>query len=414
MNCILLDPLSTKQLWPISATRPISGIRIGLLTIEEKWSRYLDSNVSHLCRNELSNLFPINLSEDNIIISGKLLPDSDFVQQLTKIKLGELAIDKDGQFVQARLNRAEAIELIEFYFKDQLNQFIEKRNSKLVTTPNVLEFPWQIFQWNGEEIRKDFQLVSQGRKSALISPTNQLIGNNIFLEEGSKMECCILNSTDGPIYIGSNAEVMEGSMIRGPFALCNNGVLKLGSKVYGPTTIGPFCKVGGEVNNSVFQANSNKAHDGFIGNSVIGEWCNIGADSNNSNLKNTYTEVKLWNYSSNNFIKTASIFCGLIMGDHSKCGINTMFNTGTVVGVGANIYGSGFPRQFIPDFSWGGASGFTTFKLKEFFETATAVMSRRNKALDQNHIELLSQIYKNTSSYRSWEKEGILETKKVE
>jgi UDP-N-acetylglucosamine diphosphorylase/glucosamine-1-phosphate N-acetyltransferase len=220
------------------------------------------------------------------------------------------------------------------------------------------------------------------------------------VEEGAKVEFAILNATDGPIYIGKDAEIMEGSMIRGPFSLGEHSVLKLGAKIYGPTTIGPHSKVGGEVNNSVIFGYSNKAHDGFLGNSVLGEWCNIGADSNNSNLKNNYAEVKLWDYEKGRFIGTGLTFCGLIMGDHSKCGINTMFNTGTVVGVSANIFGAGFPRNFVADFSWGGAAGFTVYKLKEAFETAERVYQRRGMAFDENEKEILTRVFELTEKFR--------------
>lgn len=214
------------------------------------------------------------------------------------------------------------------------------------------------------------------------------------------VNCAILNATNGPIYIGKNAEVMEGSIIRGPFALCENATLKLGAKIYGPTTVGPHSKVGGEVNNSVIFGYSNKGHDGFLGNSVLGEWCNIGADSNTSNLKNNYAEVRLWDYETQGFAKTGMQFCGLMMGDHSKCGINTMFNTGTVVGVFANIFGSGFPRNFIPSYSWGGSSGFTTYLTKKAFEVAEVVMARRQEAFTEQDKSILEHIFQETKVFR--------------
>jgi UDP-N-acetylglucosamine diphosphorylase/glucosamine-1-phosphate N-acetyltransferase len=264
-----------------------------------------------------------------------------------------------------------------------------------------IENPWDIFSKNGEAIKADFELITKGRISLALSTTNQIIGlENIFVEEGAKVECAILNASSGPIYIGKDAEVMEGSIIRGPFSLGEHSALKLGSKIYGPTTIGPHSKVGGEVNNSVIFGYSNKAHDGFLGNSVLGEWCNIGADSNNSNLKNNYAEVKLWNYTKERFVGTGLTFCGLIMGDHSKCGINTMFNTGTVVGVNANIFGSGFPRNFVPSFSWGGAAGFTTYKVKDAFEVARRVFERRSLEFDETEQEILSHVFELTEKYR--------------
>ena len=225
------------------------------------------------------------------------------------------------------------------------------------------------------------------------------------MEPGAKVEASILNTCNGPIYIGNNAEVMEGSMIRGPFAMCEHAVVKMGAKIYEGSTFGPYCKIGGEVNNSIFFAYSNKAHDGFIGNSVIGEWCNIGADTNNSNLKNNYAEVKLWDYRTQRFQKTGSQFCGLIMGDHSKVGINVMFNTGTVVGCNTNIFGAGFPRNFIPSFSWGGAASYKTYNIDKAFEVAEAVMKRRNKVLTEEDRKILIHVYNQTAPFRSWEKE---------
>jgi UDP-N-acetylglucosamine diphosphorylase/glucosamine-1-phosphate N-acetyltransferase len=232
-----------------------------------------------------------------------------------------------------------------------------------------LNFTYDIFAKNGRAIEDDFELLTKGRISQPISPTNQVVKPaRVFIEEGATVEFSILNASTGSIYIGKDAEIMEGCKVKGPFALCEHGGLKMDAKIYPATTVGPYCKVGGEVNNAVFFAYSNKGHDGFIGNAVIGEWCNLGADTNNSNLKNTYEEVKLWNYRTEKFEKTGLTFCGLMMGDHSKCGINTMFNTGTVVGVAANIFGAGFPRNFIPSFAWGGAQGFDTFIIKKAFD----------------------------------------------
>jgi UDP-N-acetylglucosamine diphosphorylase/glucosamine-1-phosphate N-acetyltransferase len=229
---------------------------------------------------------------------------------------------------------------------------------------------------------------------------NVIAPENIFIEEGAKLEFVTLNASTGPIYIGKNAEIMEGSVIRGPFALCESGRVKLATKVYGATTVGPHSVIGGEVNNSVLFGYSNKGHDGFLGNAVLGEWCNIGADSNNSNLKNNYEEVKLWSYETENFAKTGLQFCGLMMGDHSKCGINTMFNTGTVVGVSTNIFGAGFPRNFVPSFSWGGASGFTTYLTKKAFETAKIVMARRNVEFSEEDAKILEHVFEETKKYR--------------
>ena len=264
-----------------------------------------------------------------------------------------------------------------------------------------VETTWDIFSKNGAAIKADFDLITKNRTSAPI-PEKTVAFNSeaIFIEEGAKLPLCVLNATDGPIYIGKNAEIMEGSMVRGPFALCEESTLKMGTKIYGSTTVGPHSKVGGEVNNSVFFGYSNKGHDGFLGNSVIGEWCNLGADTNNSNLKNNYAEVRLWSYETENFAKTGLQFCGLMMGDHSKCGINTMFNTGTVVGVSANIFGSGFPRNFIPSFSWGGAKGFTTYLTSKAFEVAKVVMLRRGIELSEQESAILEHVFELSAAYR--------------
>jgi UDP-N-acetylglucosamine diphosphorylase/glucosamine-1-phosphate N-acetyltransferase len=263
-----------------------------------------------------------------------------------------------------------------------------------------ISYPWDIFSNNEKAIASDFELITKGRTSANLSNTNRYIGNNIFIEEGAKVEFSILNATTGPIYIGKDAEIMEGAIVRGPLALCEHAALKMGAKIYGATTIGPHSKMGGEISNSVIFGYSNKAHDGFLGNSVLGEWCNLGADTNNSNLKNNYALVKVWNYPQERFINTNLQFCGLIMGDHSKSGINTMFNTGTVVGVSANIFGDGFPRNFIPSFSWGGAQGFTVFTINKAFEVASQVMKRRNIDFSDDDKAILTHIFEVTEKYR--------------
>ena len=262
-------------------------------------------------------------------------------------------------------------------------------------------YEWDIFSKNGEAIQEDFNLITKDRKS---QPIPEMVvafhSENIFIEEGAKLPYCSLNATNGPIYIGKDSEIMEGSVIRGPFALCEHATVKLATKIYGATTIGPHSKVGGEVNNSVIFGYSNKGHDGFLGNSVLGEWCNLGADTNNSNLKNNYAEVRLWDYQTEGFAKTGLQFCGLMMGDHSKCGINTMFNTGTVVGVSANIFGSGFPRNFVPSFSWGGSKGFVTYLTKKAFEVSKVVMSRREIEFTEDDKAILEHIFEETKKFR--------------
>ena len=393
MNSILFDH-NREAFLPLTFTRPVAELRIGIVTIKEKWECYFD-RVSVKTEDYLSEKFPIKIEKDNLWINSSVLPNEDVVAEISSLKTGEL-LKKDDVIIAVHNHLFTTSKLHEIESHSVFNKI------------NDL---WDIFSHNGEEIKNDFnrmvtpeQLKWKGSLEELeqIKKSNVKIGDHpIYIGEGAKVNQSILNATEGPIYIGKNAEVMEGSMIRGPFAMCNNSVLKMGSKIYGPTTIGPFCKVGGEVNNSVFFGYSSKAHDGFLGNSVIGEWCNLGADTNNSNLKNNYTEIKLWNYEIERFKNTSLQFCGLIMGDHSKCGINTMFNTGTVVGVSTNIFGAGFLRNFIPSFSWGGASGFSTYKTNKAFEVAEIVMQRRNKSFDEMEKNILSHVFNLTKPYRN-------------
>jgi UDP-N-acetylglucosamine diphosphorylase/glucosamine-1-phosphate N-acetyltransferase len=302
----------------------------------------------------------------------------------------------DQMLVAARCAKEKAIH---FSIDEVIKNF---KTSKLTTDCKFLQNPWDIFSMNDWAIRFDYDLITKGRVSQPLASTNQLIGNNLFIEEGAKISCSILNTETGPIYIGKDAEIMEGSIIRGPFAMGEHAVLKMGAKIYGATTLGDSCKVGGEVNNAVFYANSSKAHDGFVGNAVFGEWCNLGADTNNSNLKNNYEEVKLWSVSKQSFVKTGLQFCGLIMADHSKCGINTMFNTGTIIGVSCNIFGPGFPRNFVPSFSWGGAQGYTEYKLAKASETAQKVFARRNLTFDEIEQNICKHIFEQTQEQRKY------------
>ena len=382
MNVILFDS-NRENYYPLTYTRPISDFRIGILTIKEKWERYYKS-VSVQTVDYLSAKFPLKIQKDNLWINSKILPCSALITELKSLRVGEL-LEKDGEIIASR---SAVFDL----------QKMNRIDSHV--TFNAVENLWDIFSDNDREIESDFLLLTKRRKSQALNETNILVGDKIFIEKGAKVSCSILNSESGPIYIGKNTEVMEGSIIRGPFAMCENSVLKMGARIYGATTLGPYCKVGGEVNNSVFFGYSSKAHDGFLGNAVIGEWCNLGADTNNSNLKNNYAEVKLWNYEMERFKKTGLQFCGLIMGDHSKCGINTMFNTGTMVGVSANIFGSGFPRNFIPSFSWGGAAGFSIYKLSKVFEVADKVFARRKLKFDKIEQDILNHVYDMTKRYR--------------
>ncbi|NOZ33927.1 MAG: glucose-1-phosphate thymidylyltransferase [Chlorobi bacterium] len=393
MNIILFDGVERENLLPLTFTRPVAALRVGILTIKEKWELSLKTSASFLTKNYLRKKFPCKTDKRNYMINGSVFPDKSLISEIKKLETGELLI-KNNEPIAACLKDFR-VENINFEHFDDF-KIIQSESDFF-----QIKFPWDIFSLNGQEIENDFKLITKGRKSQKLSPTvNTNQAGNIFLEDGAKVEFATLIPDNGYIYIGKDAEIMEGSIVKGSFALCEHSVLKIAAKIYGPTTVGPYSKVGGEVNNCVIQGYSNKGHDGFLGNSVIGEWCNLGADTNNSNLKNNYAEVKLWNYTKKGFIKSGLQFCGLIMGDHSKCGINTMFNTGTVVGVSANIFGSGFPRNFIPSFSWGGASGFTTYKLPKVFETAKLVMQRRKIEADETEQAILEEIFKQTEEFR--------------
>ena len=382
MNYILFDGPSRNALLPFTFTRPVADIRIGILTIREKWERYLNSTTTTLTEEYLSEKYPLVEFDQNVMICASYCPNKNLVDVIQNLKPNQAVFQNDELVA---FFAADSQDEVDFDLYDIIN-FEEN----LVTVKNT----WDIFTNNGIAIKDDFSLITSGRKSLPIPKSvNTISPENVFIEEGAKLEFVTLNASAGPIYIGKNAEIMEGSVIRGPFALCEFGRVKMMAKIYGPTTVGPHSTVGGEVNNSVLFGYSSKGHDGFLGNSVVGEWCNIGADSNNSNLKNNYDEVKLWSYETENFAKTGLQFCGLMMGDHSKCAINTMFNTGTVVGVSCNIFASGFPRNFIPSFYWGGNSGFIPYLPKKAFETARIVYARRNQVFDDIEERILAHIF---------------------
>ncbi len=388
MNYILFDGPHRNALLPFTFTRPVADIRVGILTIREKWEKYLGYTTTTITEEYLSDKWPMVEMENNVMINASFLPNDILVEMVKNLEVNQ-AIFQDEEVVAFYAKEGEEVDFDSFEVIEFTNECIKIENT------------WDIFQKNDVAIREDFELLTEDRYSQPIPKSvNVLSPEHIFIEEGAKLEFVTLNASTGPIYIGKNAEIMEGSVIRGPFALCESGRVKLATKVYGATTVGPHSVIGGEVNNSVLFAYSNKGHDGFLGNAVLGEWCNIGADSNNSNLKNNYEEVKLWSYETENFAKTGLQFCGLMMGDHSKCGINTMFNTGTVVGVSTNIFGAGFPRNFVPSFSWGGASGFTTYLTKKAFDTAKIVMARRNVEFSEEDAKILEHVFEETKKYR--------------
>lgn len=384
----LFDDSAWRSLRPLSFTRPVADLRIGILTIAQKWEKYLEAKSGFLTIAYLAVKYPL-LSNAELFINGSVCPDEGLLDAISGLKQGECLKKQD--FVIA--------------YKINTGDFDHRAVDKLKTIAFSGSFvsisvPEDIFKFNDIELRKDFALLTKGKTSAKLSTTNTFIGDNIFAEEGAGAECSSFNSLNGPIYIGRNSQVWEGCHIRGSFAICNDSQIKMGAKIYGQTTIGPYSRVGGEINNAVIWGYSSKGHEGYLGNAVMGQWCNIGADSNNSNLKNNYAEVRLWDYEKENFRKTGLQFCGLIMADHAKCGINTMFNTGTVAGVSANIFGPGFPRNFIPDFAWGGAHGFDVYSLSKMFETATKVYERRNLEFNKIEQDILTQVFEDTKTYR--------------
>ena len=389
MNYILFDGPARNALLPFTFTRPVADILVGIMTIRQKWEMHLGSTTTTVTEEYLSDKYPMVEMEENVMINASFLPNVVLAEMVANLEPNQAIFKGD--------------EVVAFYTNDEQEEVdfdtydVIEYNDECLT----VEHTWDIFSKNDAAIREDFELLTYDRKSQPIPKSvNAIAPENIFIEEGAKLEFVTLNASTGPIFIGKNSEIMEGSVIRGPFALCESAVVKMAAKIYGATTVGPHSRIGGEVNNSVLFGYSNKGHDGFLGNSVLGEWCNIGADSNNSNLKNNYEEVKLWSYETEGFAKTGLQFCGLMMGDHSKCGINTMFNTGTVIGVSTNIFGSGFPRNFVPSFSWGGASGFTTYVTKKAFETARIVMSRRNVDFDEKEAEILEHVFEETKKWR--------------
>ncbi len=387
MTLIFFDDNARETLLPLTFTRPVADLRIGILKISEKWQKYLKiENFGFKTEEYLQEKFPFKASEKYLFINGSVCPGAELLEAIDKLRVGEVLV-QDSTVIAYKAGDAEI----------QIDNL-----QKVAFTHDILkvEFPEHIFQYSDVEIRKDFKLITHGRTSNSLSSTNRVLGENIFVEDGAEAECSVFNTLKGPIYLGNNSQVWENSAIRGSFALCDDALVKMGAKIYGATTIGPGCKVGGEIGNSVLQANSSKGHEGFLGNSVLGEWCNIGADSNNSNLKNNYAEVKLWDYTKQHFRKTGLQFCGLIMADHAKCGINTMFNTGTVVGVGANVFGSGYPRNYIPDFAWGGAHGFEVYALNKMFETSERVFERRNQMLNETEKNILHKVFELTEQYR--------------
>lgn len=382
---ILFDDSEVRSnLLPLTYTRPCGAIRCGILTIADKWQLFVPGSYAwHPAVDYLAERYPgADTDDDTLFIAGHLLPDAALAGAICALGRGEALADSDGRLI-ARRGQAD----------------VTRTYSGEVRAVSQL---YDIFMLNGEAVAADFDMLTAGRASQPLSATNIVVGDasRVFVEEGATVEGAFLNTKEGPIYVGRDAEIMEGAMLRGPVAVCRHAKVNMGAKIYPGTTVGPWCKVGGELNNVVMFAYSNKAHDGFLGNAVVGEWCNIGAGCVASNLKNDYTPIRLWNYPTGRFLRTGLQFCGLIMGDHSKAGINTMFNTATVLGVGVNIHGSGFPRNFVPSFSEGSTAGYTDVSMTKFFETARRMMARRDVELSDADERMFYAIRESAEAFK--------------
>lgn len=394
-NIILFDDESRERMLPLSYTRPVAELRTGIFSIRERWEKLLQGKASFITSEYLSHKYPMVLADDNFVINGAVLPNDRLLRLIEQLEPNEALMD-DTNLIAARLNRSQFDHLFREESVDQI------AGIELGNTPFIhLSYPWDLFLSLRAMIEYDFQLVTQGRKSQELASNNTVIAiDNIFVEEGAQVTCATLNAQPGPIYIGKDAQIMEGAIIRGPVSIGEGTIVKMGAMIYGPTAIGPHCKVGGEIKESVLQANTNKAHEGFLGNSILGEWCNLGAGTSVSNLKNNYSTVRMWDYNSETMLDSGLQFLGLVMGDHTKAGINSMFNTGTLAGVASNIFGAGYPPKFIPSFSWGGAQGFVTHRLDEAIETARLVTARRDTTFSKADEDILQHIFAVTSKYR--------------
>ncbi|MEP6646237.1 MAG: GlmU family protein [Saprospiraceae bacterium] len=397
-NIILFDDESRDQMLPLTYTKPVAEIRTGIYTIRERWEKLLKGSASYITSEYLSDKYPMSLEDDNIVINGAVMPNDKLVRLLEQLEPNEALMD-NSNLIAARLNRVQFENLFREESIDQIDGL------DLSDTPFIhLSYPWDLFHYLRASIEYDFELATKGRTSQPIPSHNQVLAvDNIFVEEGAQITCAILNAQSGPIYIGKNAQIMEGAVIRGPVTIGERTIVKMGAKIYGPTTIGPDCRVGGEIKEVVMLGHSNKAHDGFLGNSIIGEWCNLGAGTSVSNLKNNYSTIRMWDYISETMRDTGLQYLGTVMGDHSKTGIQSMFNTGTIIGVASNIFGEGYPPKVIPSFSWGGSSGLTVHRLEDALETARRAVSRRDQNLTTQDEAILRHVFELTKTSRSFE-----------
>lgn len=390
MNYILFDGPTRNSLLPFTFTKPVSEIRVGVMTIKEKWEKLLGSTLTYLTEEYLEAKYPMVEFDENVYIDASVMPTKELATEISFIAENQMLMRNDDMIAFFASKNQEEVdfesyEVIEF--KEELFKIETKSD---------------IFSHNYQAINDDFQLLTENRSSVDLSDTNTIIGpaENVFLEAGAAVECVVINATEGPVYIGEDAVVMEGSLLRGPIAIGEKAVVKMGAKIYSGTTIGPNCTVGGEIKNVVFFGNSNKGHDGYLGNSVVGEWCNFGADTNVSNMKNNHSEVSVWDYAEDGFMSSGLKFCGLFLGDYSKLGINTMINTGTVIGVSSNVFGSGFPDKFIPSFSWGGKESLVEYKIDKALNDAKKMRALKKKTFEDKDQKILEAIFEETKTYR--------------
>lgn len=378
-----------ENLYPFTLTRQIQDIRVGILTIREKWEKILGLPSFDRWEDDYKDLDnSIHLDKnlgDGIcyMIHGNILPTSKLVKALRKLKNGEFISVNGNAGVIFRFTKEEIIEP---------NKIKITKAITIKDDIKSIQFPWDIFQLNDYAIRQDFLLLTKNRKSQKISKTNKIVNQkDIFIEKEAVVEQCFINASEGPVYIGKNSLIMEGTCLRGPIGLGEGAVVKMGTRIYGATTIGPFCLAGGEIKNSVFFANSNKAHDGYIGDSVIGEWCNLGAGTTNSNIKNNASNVKVWTPKGE---MNAGAKCGMFMGDYSKTAINSSINTGTVIGVSCNIFGSGLTPKYIPGFSWG-SDGVQRYELEKALIDIEDWKKIKGKKVSENEKSILKYIFEN-------------------
>lgn len=396
MNIILFDDEYRDDLLPLVFTRPVGHLTIGADTISDKWADMLGGQVSFITQDYLSDKFETIIKSDNYLINGSVIPDEQLCKLIQDLEVNEALLQGDDM-IAARMGEEQFDKLLS-------DQDIDPLDGLDISDQEIIRIrhTWDLVKYNPQVIRQDFDRKTKGRTGETIPAGTHVIGNvkDIFIEDGAEVYASCLNTTDGPIYIAKDTLIMEGSLLKGPLTIGEGSMVKMGAKIYGGTSIGQKCKAGGEIGKSLIYNYSNKGHEGYLGNSVIGEWCNLGADTNVSNLKNNYDEVKLWNYGEESFVKTGEQFLGTIMGDHSKCGISTMFNTGTVVGVCANIFGAGYQPNLIASFSWGGKGSMKTYQINKAFETMTAVLERRAEQLTDTDRELYMHIFKESEANR--------------